>query len=55
MIFAMRGIATIAVTTADFATGSSEIFHTPADSPDKVDCDLLANTARFVADLIAAL
>ena len=54
MIFAMRGIPAIAVTTADFATGASEVFHTPADAPEAVDYDLLASAARFVADLIAA-
>lgn len=53
MIFAMRGIPTIAVTTADFASGASEVFHTPADAPETVDYDLLAGAARFVADLIA--
>lgn len=55
MIFAMGGVSAVAVTTADFATGMSELFHTQADVPEIVDYDLLAGTARFIADLIAGV
>ncbi|MDO8963105.1 MAG: M28 family metallopeptidase [Coriobacteriia bacterium] len=52
MIFAMRGIPAIAVTSTDFAAASRTYSHTPADVPALVDHDLLAGTARFIADLI---
>jgi len=52
MIFAMRGIPAIAVTSTDFAAASRRYSHTPADIPAILDYDVLAGTARFVADLI---
>ncbi|NTU70866.1 MAG: M28 family peptidase [Coriobacteriia bacterium] len=55
MIFAMRGVPSIAVTSHDFARGARELFHTPADAPDVLDYELLAQTAQFVADVIVGL
>jgi hypothetical protein len=55
MIFAMRGIPAMAITSTDFATASRAYSHTPADTPDILDFDLLAGTARFVAELVANL
>lgn len=52
MIFVMRGIPAIAVTSSDFVTASRGFSHTPKDVPEILDFDLLAQTARFVADLI---
>lgn len=54
MIFAMRGIPAIAITSTDFATASGEYSHTPADVPELLDYDLLTGTAHFIAQLIAA-
>jgi len=55
MIFAMRGIPAIAVTSTDFATASRSYSHTPADVPAILDYQLLAGTARFIAELVAAV
>lgn len=55
MIFAMRGIPAIAVTSADFETASRGYSHTPADTPDILDYEVLASTARFLAEVIAAV
>jgi aminopeptidase YwaD len=55
MIFAMRGIPAIAVTSTDFATASGEYSHTSADVPGILDYGLLAATARFIAALVAVV
>jgi aminopeptidase YwaD len=55
MIFAMRGVPAIAVTSTDFATASGRYSHTPSDVPAILDYDLLAGTARFIATLAAAV
>ncbi len=52
MIFAMRGVPAIAITSGDFARAAGVYSHTPKDVPAVLDYDLLAGTARFVADLI---
>lgn len=52
MIFAMRGIPAVAVTSRDFHRLSREITHTPADAPELVDPRLLASAARFIAALV---
>lgn len=54
MVFAMRGVPAVAVTSSDFATASGEYSHTPADVPAILDYEVLAGTARFVAALISA-
>jgi aminopeptidase YwaD len=55
MIFAMRGIPAVAVTSTDFATASGVFSHTPNDVPEILDYDVLADTARFIAALIDAV
>jgi aminopeptidase YwaD len=55
MIFAMRGVPAIAVTSTDFATASGRYSHTPADVPAILDYRLLAGTARFIAALVAVV
>lgn len=55
MIFVMRGIPAMAITSSDFTRASRGFSHTPADTPAILDYDLLADTARFIAKLIAAL
>jgi hypothetical protein len=49
----MRGVPALALTSTDFQTASGEYSHTPADAPQVLDYDLLAETARFVAALVA--
>lgn len=55
MIFAMRGIPAVAVTSSDFRTASRGYSHTPADTPDILDYELLEQSAYFIADLIRAV
>lgn len=52
MIFAMRGVPAIAVTSEDFETASRGYSHTPKDEPSVVDYAVLANTARFITGVI---
>jgi aminopeptidase YwaD len=55
MIFAMRGVPAIALIARDVDTVMGEITHTPADTPDKVDAEVLADTACFIADVLGSL
>ncbi|MBI5231918.1 MAG: M28 family peptidase, partial [Coriobacteriales bacterium] len=55
MIFAMRGIPAIALTTLDVETVTGELTHTPADTPDRVDEGLLADAAVFAGRIASAL
>jgi aminopeptidase YwaD len=52
MVFAMRGVPAIAVTSSEFEYLCTEITHTEKDVPELVDADLLAQTARFLADVV---
>lgn len=55
MIFAMRGVPAIALIARDVDTVMGEITHTPADTPDKVDAEVLAQAARFIAEVLRNL
>lgn len=55
MIFAMRGIPCMAITSEDFETASRVYSHTPSDEPSVVQPSLLADAARFVADVVEAV
>lgn len=55
MIFAMQGIACFAVTSQDFASLAGVYAHTPLDSVDVPDFQLLAGTALFVAEMVQAI
>ena len=52
MIFAMNGIPALAFTTSAFMEMEREIAHTPKDSPELVDVDLLVDIALYLRDLI---
>lgn len=55
-IFAMQGIPSVAVTSAELETVVMEsVAHTPADIPDLVDAEVLAQTAHFIAELVRAI
>lgn len=54
MIFAMKGVPALAVTTSAFAEVTSKYTHTAADVPEIVDPALLADAAEWIADLVAA-
>ncbi len=55
MIFAMRKIPAIALTTADATGFRGEIAHTAADVPSEANPVVLAAVAEYVADLVRAL
>jgi aminopeptidase YwaD len=55
MVFAMRGVPALALTTRDFEVFAGTYAHTEADVPALVDPLLLARTAVFVARLIERL
>jgi aminopeptidase YwaD len=55
MIFVMRGIPAIAVTSQGFSKLWNEVAHTSADTPDLVDPSVLADAARFIAGVLRAL
>lgn len=55
MIFAMRGVQSVAVTAWGLETVMGEITHTPLDTPDRVDEGVLADAAYFIASLIRHL
>lgn len=52
MIFAMRGLPAMALTSTDFATASHVYSHTAADTPDILDYEVLADAARFIAAVV---
>jgi aminopeptidase YwaD len=54
MIFAMRGVPAVALTSLDADT-ATDISHTPADTPAVVDSDALAEAADFVAALVESV
>ncbi len=55
MIFAMRGIPAIAVTSTGLTEIAATVAHTADDVPELVDPTLVDDAARFIAALIAAL
>lgn len=54
-IFVQQGIPAIALTSDELGDLMSQITHTPADSPDKVDPELVAQAALSLKSLIRAL
>lgn len=55
MVFAMRGVPTLAVTTAAFMEIASKFNHTERDVPGLVDGGLLAEAADFIAAAIRSV
>jgi aminopeptidase YwaD len=54
-LFAFNGVPAIAFTAEDFMETFRTITHTPADQPELVDPAIVADVARFMADVIAGL
>jgi aminopeptidase YwaD len=52
MVFVMNGIPAAALTTTGFMRMETEIAHTPKDSIDQINVQLLTEAARFLFDLI---
>ncbi len=55
MVFVMRGIPAVALTTADASALRMTIAHTEADTPVEVDPTVVAETAVYLADVIRTL
>jgi aminopeptidase YwaD len=55
MVFAMRGVPAMAVTSSGLLEIAATVAHTPADLPDLVDPALLVEAAGFVAAVIDEL
>ncbi|MCK8114141.1 M28 family peptidase [Anaerosoma tenue] len=55
MVFAMRGVPAVALTSSDLDAVMHDHAHTPGDVPSLLDPDILSETARFMADLIESL
>lgn len=55
MVFAMRGIPAMAVTSTGLTEIAATVAHTSADVPSLADADLLAETARFIVDTVRAM
>jgi aminopeptidase YwaD len=55
MVFAMSGCPAIALTSADLATVMEQVAHSPTDTPDLVDPDLLEAAARGIDALVRSL
>jgi len=54
-LFAFNGVPAIAFTAEDFLETFRHITHTPNDLPELVDPAIVADVARFMADVIAGL
>lgn len=55
MVFVSQGVPAVAFTTAGFAEVWIDIAHTLEDTPDKVDGGKLADTAKFIFELISRM
>lgn len=54
-LFAFNGVPAIAFTADDFMDTFRNITHTPKDRPELVDPGIVADVARFMADVVAGL
>jgi len=52
MVFLSQGVPAIALTTASFAEVWADIAHTPQDTLEIVDEDMLVNVAKYISKLI---
>ena len=55
MVFAMRGVRAIAVTSTGLLEIAAQVAHTAADVPALADPEMVVATARFIADVIRAM
>ncbi len=55
MVFSMRGVPAVALTSSGLYEISAEVAHTSADTPDLADPALVVEAAEFVRDVIASL
>ena len=55
MVFAMRGVPAMAVTSTGLLEIAAQVAHTAADVPALADPELVVATARFIADVVREL
>ena len=55
MVFAMSGCPAIALTSWDLTTVMEQVAHSPTDTPDLADLDVLESAARGIDDLVRSL
>ncbi len=55
MVFWMRGVPSMAISSAAPPEALDLVLHTPTDTPDKVDAALVARTADAIEDLVRAV
>lgn len=55
MVFAMRGVPAMAITSTGLEEIAATVAHTAADLPELVDPEALVESARFIAALVEAL
>jgi len=55
MVFAMRGVPAMAVTSTGLLEIAADVAHTAADVPALADPELIVATAHFIADVAAAM
>ncbi|MBW6411190.1 M28 family peptidase [Clostridium weizhouense] len=53
--FALKGIPCLAVTSSDLFDGALEYTHTPKDTLNTIDLQLITTTAKFISDVIKKL
>ncbi len=55
MVFAMRGVPAMAITSSDLFSIAAEVAHTPKDVPELVDPALVVEAARFIRAVLSEL
>jgi aminopeptidase YwaD len=55
MVFAISGCPAIALTSWDLTTVMEQVAHSPTDTPDLADLDVLESAARGIDDLVRSL
>lgn len=55
MVFAMRGVPAMAITSSGLFEISAEVAHTAADLPELADADLIVKAAGYIRDVIERL
>lgn len=55
MVFAMRGVPAVALTSTGLFEIAETVAHTPADTPDLADPQLIVDAAAFIAEVIEGI
>jgi aminopeptidase YwaD len=55
MVFAMRGVPSLALTSTGLYEIAQTVAHTPADTPDLANPQLIVDAAAFIAEVIEGI